>query len=327
MSGSDGPLISNRSTKLKKIFSDIDANDNKLLNKGEIINYLSKKSGNLFPEELVVEMFRTVDKDSNSLMSFEEFILGYSKTEILIEKKIKDLKNDILSNTNAQTESKKQLIASKGQPKENLLTIKVISASVLNPEGLKGCLVSIMCEGEEISTNTSKPKALEWNEQFSFQITNESQDIIIQVLNASLNRKESLIGKILIPLSMLRDQQLHSEEFDIRNDTNNKITGSIKLELQWIYNLVTFLEQLIQDYDAAINEDKAELVQIEKFLNYLNIPAGQEPLKPVIKIINSSNSRIEPQTDSSIKLLVNTVLLISTISSMLRPDFFNVQCI
>ena len=86
ISSEDKLLLDSRSAELKRAFQDIDSNDDKQLSQEELSSYLSKKSGKKFNNELLIEIFRTIDKDHNSQISIEEFIQGYTQAESLLTK-------------------------------------------------------------------------------------------------------------------------------------------------------------------------------------------------------------------------------------------------
>ena len=164
ISSEDKLLLDSRSAELKRAFQDIDSNDDKQLSKEELSSYLSKKSGKKFNNELLIEIFRTIDKDHNSQISIEEFIQGYTQAESLIKNKIESLKSQILSSTTDLSNSKKQLISSKARKNENILTVKVLTASSLKNFGISGIkkpAVVISCEGQEIITNPANFEKLE----------------------------------------------------------------------------------------------------------------------------------------------------------------------
>ena len=229
-------LLDSRSNELKKIFQEIDGNKNQVLNLDELSKYLSKKSGKSFSNELLQEIFRAIDRDKDSNITLDEFVTGYSKAETLIKEKIEELKAQISMSKKNLAESKKQLIESKVRKSENVLTVKVLNASGIKStgiSGLKGPVISILIEGQEITTNPADPTSLEWNEIFSFQIMKGDGDIMIQLFDTDRRKKlPKAIGKLAIPMEILEDQKSHFETFELHSENEvDKITGKLNLEL------------------------------------------------------------------------------------------------
>ena len=335
-------LLENRSKELKKFFKDIDKNKDNSLSIEELRKYLNEKSGKNFNNELLVEIFRAIDRDQNSMINFEEFISGYSKAEALILSKIDIMKFQISSSTKNLSEAKRQLFESKARKSENVLTVKIISASGLKSPGISGLkapVVSITCEGQEIITNPADPIELEWNESFSFHIMRGDGEILVQVFDTDRSKRSNPIGRIAIPLSVLEDQQSHREVFELRTEIlPERAAGKITMELNWIYDLPKFLEGLIQEYEVAIKEDKEELDLMEIYLKELQLPINRTSSGVIsTQFDNQIADKIDQIYNNTIgenfhwktltEILIYSYLGISAISALMRPDFFNVRTI
>lgn len=336
----DNLLIDSRFKELKNFFHDLDENHDNVLSFEELGNLIDKKSGKKFNNDLLNEIFRTMDRDQNSHVDLEEFISGFCKAESLIVNKIDMLKSQVLSSTRNLSDAKRQLLESKARKSENVLSIKVMNAVGLKPNGisgLKGPVVSITCEGQEIITNPADPNDLQWNESFSFHITQGTGDIWVQVFDLDRKKHGNPIGVIAIPLELLRDQQIHSELFELKSEgLPERTTGKIMMELNWVYDLPRFLEGIIEEYNFAIKEDKEELEQMEFYLREMQLPVyngaavqGSTQLESQIvsKIDNIYQHTIgeKIQWKTLTEIMLYSFLTISTITMLLRPDFFNVN--
>ena len=201
-------LNSSHAELLKNLFDDIDSNHDRDLTFDELSAHLSKKSGRAFNNELLAEIFRTMDKDRNSIITLNEFLEGYDKAENLISSQISQLKDQIDENNEGLLKTKKNMYeaqAKKIQHKaENNLYITVAKAEGLKSWGVTGnkapC-VYITCESHEIQTvpipNPSNP---EWNQSFTFPISQGIGDILIEVYDTERGIKSNFLGEVSIPL-------------------------------------------------------------------------------------------------------------------------------
>jgi Mg2+ and Co2+ transporter CorA len=334
-------LLSSRPTELKKCFSDLSLSKATSLTISQLGIYLSSRAGRDFSEDLLVEIFRSVNRDQGSQITFDEFVSGYAQAESLIQKKIDTLKDQLLASTQNLSESKRQLIEARARKSDNILTVKVLNSSNLKPanliSGLKGPIVSVVYEGVEALTKPASLSLLEWDEHFTFAVQRGDGDVLVQVFDSDKGRKGPLIGKVAVPIQALSDQQAHLETFDLRSDRDpNKVQGDIKLELQWIYDLPGFLEGIIQEYNQAISEDKQELETVEKYMQELQAPLNRQSA-------NTTSTQLETKIAEKINELYNNTIaekirwktfaeiciisfvIISAATMMCRSDFFNVR--
>lgn len=144
---------------IREEFKEIDKNGDKQLSFEELSDYLSKKGAKPFDAQLLQEIFNTLDKDSNSLISLDEFVNGYYQAENLVKSRMDNLKQEIKENTQKLADTKRQFIEAKANrgERKNILTVAIKSAESLLPN--KAPIVRVSCEGQEISTTPSNPES------------------------------------------------------------------------------------------------------------------------------------------------------------------------
>jgi C2 domain/EF-hand domain pair len=335
---------------LKKIFSEIDSNNDQQLSFDEIFQYLSKKSGKPFSRELLTEIFRTIDRDQKSLIKAEEFMNGYSKAENLILAQISNIKTQISEISDKSTKAQRSLVEARARnmqnAPENNLYIVVKKAEGLKAGGVTGNkapIVSISCENNQEQTNpVPNPTNPEWNQSFTFPISVGSGDILIEVYDTDRGKKTNLLGEVAIPLRALSNQQLHEDFLELKGKTNlDKVQGKILIALQWIHDLPVYLEGLIKEYEESLKNDKEELETLENFLKELLAPIKNTQLPSWIKnneTIKNAEKKVSQNVGEAfdrtlggkvkwpmmLKISVYLFLLLSAISTFLRNDFFNV---
>ena len=290
-------LDSSSTDLLKHMFDEIDADKNRGLSFDEISLHLSKKSGKPFNNELLVEIFRAMDHDQNSIITLDEFLQGYSKAEALIKSQLSQLKSQISENTESLSKTQRNLLEAKSKvlqnKAENNLYITVKKAESLKAVGVTGNkapIVCITCEAHEIQTNpVLNPTNPEWNQSFTFPISQGLGDILLEVFDSDRNKKSHFIGEVAVPLRALADQESHEDLLQLTGKDNNKAQGKLLVSMQWIYDLPAYLEAMVRQYEEIIREDKYELANLEGFLKELRAPARAIPVPEWIK----NNKRIE----------------------------------
>ncbi|CAG9326133.1 unnamed protein product [Blepharisma stoltei] len=335
-----------RLAKIKEEFQEIDKNGDKQLSFEEINNYLSKKSGKPFDPQLLKEIFNTLDKDQNSVISLDEFVNGYYQAETLVKSRVDVLKQEIKENTQKSADTKRQFIEAKANKgdKKNILTVNVQKAENLGGGilGNKAPVVKISCEGQEITTNPTNPDNPIWDETFSFTVTNGTGDILIEVFDSNKGKITNFLGEVSVPFDALRDQQMHEDNIElVGKKITDRVSGSIEIGLQWVYDLPSYLEGIISQFDAAINEDKQELAQIEKYYQDLQSPLAASVIGSDWILQNPKFKKAEQQFSDKMdafsektfgkpiawslatQLSIYLLLILSCLSMYVRPDFPN----
>lgn len=350
MNGIDDEVRQSRVDSLKKIFRDIDVNNDKRLTYDEFYSYLSKKAGKKFNDELLHEIFRTIDRDKSSIISMEEFVSGFSRAEAIIQSQIKRLKVNISESSENYTKTQRNLVEARAKllqniPENNLYVIikKAEGLKAGGVTGNKAPMVYITCEGKEVFTNPiPNPTNPEWNQSFTFPISQGDCDVLIEVYDSERGKKTNLLGEVAIPLIALKSQSQYDDFLDLKGRGNaDRPQGRILVSLQWIHDLPSYLENLMKEQEAALKEEKDELNQLENYLKELNLPVqadsvtawirGSETIQNFEKAYSTkTNILIEQAIGKSLsfpvltKLSVYLFLLLVVLSNFLRPDFFNV---
>ena len=103
----------------------------------KIQSYLSQKSGRSFNRILLNEIFRQINCDENSIITLNEFVTAFYKTEVYFKSSIEDIKKEISEFKKNITDIKRELIESRGFESKPLLLIIVHEAKKLQRIGLQ----------------------------------------------------------------------------------------------------------------------------------------------------------------------------------------------
>lgn len=353
MNGIDDEVRMSRVESLKKLFRDIDTNHDKNLTYDEFYEYLSKKSGKKFNDELLNEIFRTIDRDKSSVISMEEFVSGFSKAEAIILSNIKRLKGQISESSENYTKTQRNLVEARAKklqnvPENNLYVIikKAEGLKAGGVTGNKAPMVYITCEGKEVHTNAiPNPTNPEWNQSFTFPIMQGDGDILIEVYDSDRGKKIHLLGEVVIPLRALENQAQYDDFLDLKSRVNaERQQGKILVSLQWIHDLPLYLENLVKEQEEILKGEKEELAMLENYLKELNLPTqvdsvsgwirGSEKVQSIEKAFSTKANDIFQQTlgkslswPTVTKISVHLYMLLVVVSNFFRPDFFNVRLI
>jgi hypothetical protein len=349
MNGMDDEVRQSRVESLKKVFRDIDTNQDRQLSYDEFYNYLSKKSGKKFSDELLNEIFRTIDRDKSSVVSMEEFVNGFSKAEAIIQGQIKRLKAQISESSESYTKTQRNLVEARAKrlqnvPENNLYVIikKAEGLKAGGVTGNKAPMVCITCEGKEVHTNPiPNPTNPEWNQSFTFPISQGDCDVLIEVYDSERGKKTHLLGEVAVPLMALKSQAQYDDYLDLKSRGNEKVQGKILVSLQWIHDLPAYLENLMKEQEEILKEEKEQLFQMDNYLKELNLPTqadsvtawirGSETIQNFEKAYSTKTTVIIEQAigkslslPTLTKISVHLFMLLVILSNFLRPDFFNV---
>ena len=66
------------------------------------------------------------------------------------------------------------------------------------------------------------------------------EELIINLLDSDQELNENIIGKIQIPIVNFKDQHIHEEWYDLKDETGRETNGRVHLSVQWIHSKVYF---------------------------------------------------------------------------------------
>lgn len=280
----DSPAI--RKDQLLKTFSEIDANGDKSLSFEEIQAFLSQKIGAAFDEELLRELFRNLDKDHNSVVTSEEFVDSYVEAERLVAERVATVERELeenkaqLDKTLAEKRSAdvNERMNPNGLMEGSILTVHVIQAENLKTiERAAGSepAVELACEGQRIETKAAKdPSTPHWDEKFTFAISQGNDDLKLTVWGKGKSKRD-FEGQLAIPLTLIRDQMMHEEWFELQpQKKGERWQGRIHISLQWVWSRRVYFEEMGKQWQAAIAEDMDQLQSLRFNLQKLREPFG-----------------------------------------------------
>jgi len=144
-------------------FNEIDKDGDKQLTFNEIFEFLSKRQGSDFDENLCYELFAKMDKNNDSIVTTQEFLWSYVDAEDIIMKRIKELRKQIQDKAKQMEECKKKMVQARaveqmnqhGIMKGSILTVNVIAGQDLIPMDTNGAsdpYVILECDGSSAQT-------------------------------------------------------------------------------------------------------------------------------------------------------------------------------
>lgn len=274
-----------RLERLKNEFAEIDANGDKVLTFEEVHAFLSKKTGKEFDRELCQRLFDRLDKNKDKVITKEEFILGYVDAETAHQLRADELKMQIQDSTLQMENARKKMLTassteqlnSYGIMKGSVLTVNVVKAQGLKPdkEGkLSNPFVVLTCEDQRIETRPiNKTLNPVWEETFTFQIQEGTEDLHIAVMSQSSLNQHEFEGQVSIPLQSISNQMKHDQFFDLHGQNQDDVgQGKIHLTLQWIWSKTKYWEILANQWKESIEVDTLDLKAIQGQLAKLQEP-------------------------------------------------------
>ena len=353
MSDLSGSLNNSHSQLIKSVFSDLECQPNSKFSYEDLATYLSKKSGKPFSNELLLEIFRSVDLTQSSTISVNDFISGYQRTEFMLSSQISALKQQITENITSLSKAQKSLLESKSQKfqnkAENNLYLTIKDVQDLGELQVNGkWVVKVVCEGHEVLTDPKDKNDLAWDQSFTFPVSSGQGSIHIQVWTWDSGALKKCYFELAIPFYALAKQDLHEDTLAMKPTQPSDTELHISLSIQWIYDLVVYLESMIKQYEDAIKEDKNQLEILKTFLTELKNPTetfalpawvkNNEDFSKVEKIVSVTVQEVFEkveffQSNSAdggvrwgkvLNLTLLTFFLFTVFNCFFRPDFFNV---
>ena len=275
-----------RLKRLRVEFDEIDANHDQQLTFQEVRDFLSRKGGEAFDAVLCQELFSSMDKDQNAMITVEEFILSYVQTEELMQNRIEQIGRQMTDSQHHLEEAQRkhqeavwsERISATGVMVGSVLTCNVREAKGLKATGVRGSYnpyVVLTCEKQRIETKYVPGEANPvWDEVFTFQIEQKDSSLKIGVFNHSTLRDDEFLGLVQVPLASIEDQLKHDTYFDIKGKGGEQDLGKIRLGLQWIWSKKAYFETIIQQWEKNLEMDRQELEHIKGQLRKLDKPFG-----------------------------------------------------
>jgi Ca2+-binding EF-hand superfamily protein len=354
--------MQDRLERIRKEFADIDANGDKMLTFDEIYSFLCRKTGRDFDKRLCQKLFDKMDKDRDSFVSADEFILSYIDAEKVYQSRIEELQKQIQDSIEQMEDSriKMQSAANTEEPnsygimKGSVLTVNVVKAQNLLPMDIGGKsdpYVILSCENQQIETRyISNDLNPVWEETFTFQIQKGTEDLSVIVMDHDTLGRHDFEGQVLIPLQSIADQMKHDQFFDLHGkNPNEPWQGRIHLTLQWIWSKVRYWETLVNQWKENIEFDRQDLRTIQELLDKLKEPFAivEQDVDSVVvqrsrrpgaamaeyggAMTSGITSYVETHLVSpfewgkSAQLIFGVFVTLTLISMFLRPDFVNLS--
>lgn len=353
MSELNESLNNSHSQLIKSVFSDLESRLNSKFSYEELSNYLSKKSGKTFSNELLLEIFHSVDLTHNSSIAVDEFLTGFQKTELMLSNQITSLKQQISENISSLSKAQKNLIEHKSQKAKNKvdnnLYLTINDLTGLEELQIKGkWVIKIVCEGNEVLTDPKDVGDLVWNQSFTFPVSSGQGSIQLLVCNWDSGSIRKSVCELSIPFCALAKQDLHEDTLKLKSTQSFYTDVYMNIAIQWIYDLEVYLENLIKQYEDAIKEDKNQLEILKNFLNELKLPTdaymlpewvkNNENFSKVEKIVSVTVQEVFEKVEffhsnkenegirwgRVLKLTLITFFFLNIFNCFFRPDFFNV---
>ena len=270
-------LNNSQSQLIKSAFSDLEKNKEGKFTYEEIAQYMNKKSGKVFNNELLVEIFHSVDLTQESSITAEEFLSGYQKTEFMLTSQISKLKQQVSENISKLSKTQKSLVEARSNPAnlENNIYLTIHSIQNLDHWVPSSKLaIQVICDGQEVVTAGKSFPDLVWNSSFTIPVSTGQGSINLNVWTWEYGKLKTRLYELSIPICALAKQELHEDTLALRAvDRAKESSAQVLLDIQWIYDLGIYLDGMVKDYEEEIKQDKNQLEILKNFLVELKTPA------------------------------------------------------
>eukprot|EP00359_Climacostomum_virens_P007038 CAMPEP_0204903122 /NCGR_PEP_ID=MMETSP1397-20131031/4060_1 /ASSEMBLY_ACC=CAM_ASM_000891 /TAXON_ID=49980 /ORGANISM="Climacostomum Climacostomum virens, Strain Stock W-24" /LENGTH=470 /DNA_ID=CAMNT_0052071707 /DNA_START=905 /DNA_END=2314 /DNA_ORIENTATION=- len=277
--------IQDRLERLRKEFEEVDANGDKLLTFDEIYNFLCRKTGKQFDKKLCQKLFDKMDKDRDSVVTTDEFILSYVDAEKVYQTRIEELQKQIQDSIEQMDDARSKMIQAANTEEKNqynimkgsVLTVHVVKAQNLLPMDIGGTsdpYVILSCENQQIETRyISNDLNPVWEETFTFQVQKGNEDLQVIVMDHDTLGRHDFEGQVFIPLATIADQMKHDQFFDLNGkNPSEPWQGRIHLTLQWIWSKEKYWETLVNQWKENIEYDRQDLKNLQDLYAKLKEP-------------------------------------------------------
>jgi hypothetical protein len=234
--------------------------------------YLSQLQGSEYDFVLLSQLFAKINKNTDSLITVEEFLTSLIDAQQIISDRIKTLKGEIEEFSGQMEHNFKLAEQSKRSEKFNSLGISVNSELRVDVEHLAlnaprpNVYVRIECDGQ-LRRSKIKTTDLTYDESFKFAVMQGSGDVKF----TALQTPETHVGEMSIPLEILKAQELSDAAFDLLSASQD-IAGSIKLRLLWIWNYTLYYESLATHWEQLLGQATTDTLHLNSQLLKLMLP-------------------------------------------------------
>lgn len=239
---------------LQREFSDIDINHDDWISRQELYGYLDRRSGAQFDRAIADEIFEHMDKDNNEQVTINEFIKVYIEAEEMLRRKIEAAKINKESYKRQQEECLRRAeeerlnekLTAYGIAHNSMVHVAILEGKNLKPYGLGGALnpyVEISLDDQQRAKTkviSGGPDVI-WDEKATFDVVNPESLLKFTVYDSNSQLGDSFEGEVVVPLSELKDQNMHDVLLDLFDQNGTLGRGQLHVKLQWIHSKVKIL--------------------------------------------------------------------------------------
>eukprot|EP00357_Protocruzia_adherens_P012935 CAMPEP_0115016726 /NCGR_PEP_ID=MMETSP0216-20121206/27641_1 /TAXON_ID=223996 /ORGANISM="Protocruzia adherens, Strain Boccale" /LENGTH=461 /DNA_ID=CAMNT_0002387303 /DNA_START=42 /DNA_END=1424 /DNA_ORIENTATION=+ len=349
------PDFQRRVTIVQRQFEEMHVDASKSYSQKDLLSYLDRRcESRHFERRVAQQIFDQLNLGPGKMVKCQDFTHMYLLAEYILRENVRDETITLNEAQKASNNTRKKLLEAQKKDKLNaygisegsILIVEVFEARdlasaedmrMLNP------YMRLQCERAQEETQVVPGGAqLLWDDSFKFDIERGDSDLSVVVMSKSKKVDEDIfLGRVSIPLSTLRDQELHEGWFNLQSDTPGELwSGAVRLNLQWIHNQVTYLESAYKKWEEEIQEHdqmkgvyEFNLKQIrEPFqgLNYDDNLIDSAAMATLENRFSDTFQKIHKKFSSQKAISAGTCLkmtyfflIITTLNLMCRPDFYN----
>lgn len=235
-------------------------------------NYLTDLQGSEYDIILLSQLFAKLNKDTDSLVTVEEFIETLTDSEQMIRQRlheliaeIEDCSVQLSANTKlAEHARRTEKYNALGLSEDSELTAILESVELQRPGG--SVFVNIDCD-QQFRRSKTKNGRLEYNETFKLSILQGVGDVKFSVFK----EPDQLIGECSVPFEVLKHQEQIDESFDLVTTAQTQ-AGIIKLKLLWVWNYTLYYEGLAAYWDDQLEQSTTDSQLLSSQLMKLMLP-------------------------------------------------------
>lgn len=303
----------------------------------DLQEFLTQKSGKTFDPTLLDEIFINVSLQKTSKITIEDFVTGYYQAETALKSQIDMLKKQIRDESIKVTQTRRQYIEAKANKipeDDNVLTVIVKKTDIKSQKQL---VVRVICDDWEVTTNPVIGSLGVWEETFTFNPVSNS-DLLVELWEHEKMKNIACLGKISIPLLMLKDEDPHEENFKLVDKT--RVAGFLHMIVQWVQVKIDYLERLLTHYEGLLTKQRKQLEALETRHDDLMMPfTANSPswfiysprfkkaelhLAKQLDDFTKKTFGEEVRWPRALKISIFLYVFLSLLTTFLRPDFFNV---
>ena len=238
---------------LQREFADIDINHDSYVLKEELYAYMDRRTGIQFDRAIAEELFDHMDKDRNGRVTINEFIKVYIEADEMLQRKIEAAKINKESYKRQQEECLKKAEEERlnekptayGIAQNSMVHITILGTNAFRPAGYGGGR-NLYVEATLDDQQRAKTKIVSsgadhvWDEKLTFDVVNPDSLLKFTVINNDPQRGDTSVGEVIVPLSELKDQNIHDDVLDLYDPYGQLAEGKLHVKLQWVHSKVKF---------------------------------------------------------------------------------------